>query len=143
NADSVAELTIAFLVMLARRLPEVMRYVEGGGEFAHDNYEGANWFGHDLSGKALGLVGYGQVGRRVATRARAFGMRVLVHDPFVESGSMELDGVEPTDLAALLEASDFVSLHARASADNAHLIGPGEIGRMKRGAYLVNTARDS
>ena len=51
NADAVAELTIAFLIMLARRLPEVIRYVEDGGEFAHDNYEGANWFGHDLAGK--------------------------------------------------------------------------------------------
>jgi len=52
NADAVAELTIAFLIMLARRLPEVIRYVESGGEFAHDNYEGARWFGHDLAGKA-------------------------------------------------------------------------------------------
>jgi D-3-phosphoglycerate dehydrogenase len=143
NADAVAELTIAFLVMLARRLPEVMRHVESGGEFAHDNYEGSRWFGHDLAGKVLGLVGYGQVGRRVATRALAFGMRVVVFDPFVAEGSMVADGAEPIDLDALLRTSDFVSLHARATAANAQLIGPDEVGRMKVGAFLVNTARDS
>ena len=62
NADAVAELTIAFMIMLARRMPEVMRHVESGGEFGHDNYEGAQWFGHDLAGHVLGLVGFGQVG---------------------------------------------------------------------------------
>lgn len=143
NADAVAELTIAFLIMLARRLPEVLRHVEGGGEFAHDNYEGARWFGHDLAGKVLGLVGYGQVGRRVAVRARAFGMRVVVFDPFVERDSIVADGVEPVDLEGLLEVSDLVSLHARATAANSGLIGPDEVARMKAGALLVNTARAS
>jgi D-3-phosphoglycerate dehydrogenase len=143
NADAVAELTIAFLIMLARRLPEVIRYVEGGGEFAHDNYEGARWFGHDLSGKVLGLVGYGQVGRRVAIRALAFGMRVVAFDPFVEPGAMTADGAEPIAFDSLLRIADFVSLHARAGADNRHLIGSDEVARMKPGAYLVNTARQS
>jgi D-3-phosphoglycerate dehydrogenase / 2-oxoglutarate reductase len=143
NADSVAELTIAFLIMLSRRLPEVLRYVEDGGEFAHDNYEGANWFGHDLAGKVLGLVGFGQVGRRVAVRAKAFGMRVVVFDPFVDPSAVRAEGAEPTDLERLLGTSDFVSLHARASTDNARLIGPPELARMKAGACLVNTARDS
>ena len=127
NADAVAELTIAFLVMLARRLAEVMRHVEGGGEFAHDNYEGAQWFGHDLAGMVLGLVGYGQVGRRVAARARAFSMRVVAFDPFVDPASLVADGVEPVDLASLLRLSDAVSLHARATAENAGLIGPDAV----------------
>jgi D-3-phosphoglycerate dehydrogenase len=129
--------------MLARRLPEVLRHVEGGGEFAHDNYEGVRWFGHDLAGKVLGLVGYGQVGRRVAVRARAFGMRVVVFDPFVEPDSIAAEGVEPVDLVELLEVSDLVSLHARATAANSGLIGRDEVARMKAGALLVNTARAS
>jgi D-3-phosphoglycerate dehydrogenase len=141
NADAVAELTIGFLVMLARRLPEVVRHVESGGEFAHDNYEGARWFGHDLAGKILGLVGFGQVGRRVAARARAFEMRVVAHDPFVAREVVIAEGVEPVDLDALLATSDAVSLHARATADNAGLIGRVEVAKMKRGALLVNTAR--
>jgi D-3-phosphoglycerate dehydrogenase / 2-oxoglutarate reductase len=143
NADAVADLTVAFVVMLARRLPEVIRHVEGGGEFAHDNYEGARWFGHDLAGQVLGLVGYGQVGSRVARRAASFGMRVVVYDPFVEPGEITGDGVEPVDLETLLATSDVVSLHARATAENAGLIGEAAIERMKRGALLVNTARGS
>lgn len=143
NADAVAELTIAFLVMLARRLPEVMRHVEGGGEFAHDNYEGARWFGRDLAGMVLGLVGYGQVGRRVAARAQAFRMRVIAFDPFVDQAMLAADGVEPVDLASLLRMADAVSLHARATADNAGLIGADEVASMKTGAFLVNTARET
>lgn len=143
NADAVAELSIAFLVMLARRLPEVMRHVEGGGVFAHDNYEGARWFGRDLAGMVLGLVGYGQVGRRVAARAQAFGMRVVAFDPYVDPAALAADGVEPVDLGSLLRMSDAVSLHARATADNAGLIGAAEVASMKAGAYLVNTARDT
>jgi D-3-phosphoglycerate dehydrogenase len=143
NADAVADLTMAFLVMLARRLPEVARHVEDGGEFGHDNYEGRAWFGHDLAGQVLGLVGFGQVGRRVATRARGFGMRVLAHDPFVSPGAIAEYGAEAVDLVTLLETAAFVSLHARAGADDEHLIGADEIARMKPGAYLVNTARDT
>jgi D-3-phosphoglycerate dehydrogenase len=143
NADAVAELSIAFLVMLARRLPEVMRHVEGGGAFAHDNYEGARWFGRDLAGMVLGLVGCGQVGRRVATRAQAFRMRVVAFDPFVDPASLSADGVEAVDLDALLAMADAVSLHARATATNAHLIGRDAVARMRPGALLVNTARAS
>ena len=143
NADAVAELTIAFMVMLARRLPEIARYVEGGGEFAHDNYEGAHWFGHDLAGHTLGLVGFGQIGRRVALRALAFGMRVLVADPFVDPRVIREAGAEPVDLPALLASADFISLHARAMAANRGLIGAAQIGLLKPGAYFINTARDN
>jgi D-3-phosphoglycerate dehydrogenase len=143
NADAVAELTMAFLIMLARRLPEVIRHVEGGGEFAHDNYEGARWFGHDLAGHVLGLVGVGQVGRRVAARARAFEMRVLAYDPFVDPDALRALGVGPVDLEMLLAESDFVSLHARATAENRGLIGAAQVALMKPGTCLINTARDT
>ena len=142
NADAVAELTIAFMIMLARRMPEVIRHVEGGGEFGHDNYEGAKWFGHDVAGHTLGLVGFGQIGRRVATRAQAFGMSVVVCDPFVAPATIEAAGCRAVDLPTLLASADVVSLHARASAENRGLIGPAEIAAMKPGAYLINTARD-
>jgi D-3-phosphoglycerate dehydrogenase / 2-oxoglutarate reductase len=141
NAEAVADLTIAFLIMLTRRLPEVARFIEGGGEFGHDNYEGRAWFGHDLGGMTLGLIGVGQVGRQVAARARGFGMRVLAHDPFVAPAALSALSVEPTDLSTLLATADFVSLHARAGAGDPPLIGRDEIARMKRGTFLVNTAR--
>ncbi len=143
NADAVAELTLAFLVMLARRLREVMHHVDGGGEFGHDNYEGARWFGRDLAGQTVGLVGFGQIGRRVASRARAFGMRVVAFDPFVQPEEIRAGGAEPIDLQGLLQEADFVSLHARATPDNRGLIGAREIATMKPGAYLVNTSRDT
>jgi D-3-phosphoglycerate dehydrogenase / 2-oxoglutarate reductase len=143
NADAVAELTIAFMIMLARRLPEVLRHVEGGGEFGHDNYEGARWFGHDLAGHVLGLIGFGQIGRRVAVRAQALGMSVAVFDPFVEPAVIEAASCRPVDLANLLASIDVLSLHARATADNQGLIGRSEIAALKGGAYLVNTARDT
>jgi D-3-phosphoglycerate dehydrogenase / 2-oxoglutarate reductase len=143
NADAVAELTIAFVIMLARRLAEIGRYVEAGGVIGLDNYEGRNWFGHDIASHVLGLVGYGQVGRRVAIRAQAFGMRVLAYDPYVGAATLREAHVEPVDLATLLAESDFVSLHARATESNRGLIGTAEIAAMKSGAYLINTARDS
>jgi D-3-phosphoglycerate dehydrogenase / 2-oxoglutarate reductase len=143
NAEAVADLTIAFIVMLARRLPEVVRHVEAGGEFGHDNYEGRHWFGHDLAGQILGVVGFGQVGRRVATRAQAFGMRVVAHDPYLADEAIAEVGVEATDLETLVATADVVSLHARAGADDRHLIGRAELARMKPGSYLINTARDT
>jgi D-3-phosphoglycerate dehydrogenase len=143
NAEAVADLTVGFIVMLARRLPEVMRHVEAGGVFGHDNYEGSHWFGHDLAGQTLGLVGLGQVGRRVAKRALAFGMRVVAHDPFLPASAIAEAGAEPVDLETLVATADVISLHARASADNRHLIGRGEVVRMKPGCLLINTARDT
>jgi D-3-phosphoglycerate dehydrogenase len=143
NAQAVAELTIAFMVMLARRLPEVVRFLEGGGELARDNYEGAKWMGHDLDGHVLGLVGYGQIGHRVARIAIAMGMRVIVSDPFVPAARIEADGAEPVDLETLLAIADYVSLHARATADDKGMIGRAQIERMKRGVCLINTARDT
>lgn len=142
NAQAVAELTIGFMVMLARRMPEIMRHVEGGGEVSRDNYEGSKWFGHDLEGHTLGLVGYGQIGHKVARIATTMGMNVLVYDPFVDSAAIAAPAVEPVDLDTLLGRSDFVSLHARMTAENRGMIGREQIARMKTGAFLINTARD-
>jgi D-3-phosphoglycerate dehydrogenase len=141
NADAVAELAICLMVMLARRLPEAIRHIDTGAAVFHDNYEGGAWFGHDLAGHVLGLVGFGQIGRRVASRARAFGMQVIAFDPYLADKDIGADGVEPCDLSALLGRSDFVSLHARLTPENRGLLGAAEFGAMGRGSYLVNTAR--
>jgi D-3-phosphoglycerate dehydrogenase len=143
NAQAVTELVFGLMVMLARKIPAVTRYLEGGGALARDNYEGAMWFGHELQGKTLGLVGHGQVGQRVARLAVAWGMRVLVYDPFVEPALIVAAGLEPVALDDLLGRSDFVSLHARSTPENRGLIGSDAFARMKRGAILINTARDT
>jgi D-3-phosphoglycerate dehydrogenase len=143
NATAVAELTIALMIMLARRIPECLRHVEAGGEVYVENYEGARWFGHDLAGHTLGLIGYGQIGRRVAVRALALDMRVLAHDPFVDSSVMVADGVVPVaDLDELVAEADFVSLHARATADDRGMIDAARFARMRPGTFFINTARD-
>lgn len=144
NAQAVAELTLGFIIMLARRMPSIARYLEGGGELARDNYEGAKWFGHDLEGRILGVVGFGQIGRRVAALGVAFGMHVLVYDPFVASDLVERAGVAPVGaLADLLAEADVVTLHARATKDNRGLIGGEQLAAMKRGVLFINTSRDT
>jgi D-3-phosphoglycerate dehydrogenase / 2-oxoglutarate reductase len=140
NAEAVADLTLAFLVMLARGIPIAQRFLDGGGRLK-DNWEGARFIGSDLRGHALGLVGFGNVGHRVALRARAFGVRVLAFDPYVRAAP---DGVEwVDDLDELLALADFVSLHARATRENANLFDAARFARMKPGACFVNTARES
>ena len=82
NAEAVADLTLAFLVMLARGLPRAQRFLAEGNRL-RDNWEGAKFIGSDLRRHVLGLVGYGAIGHLVAERARPFGLTVLVFDPFV------------------------------------------------------------
>ena len=143
NADAVAELTVGFMIMLGRRLPEVIRHVEGGGEFAHDNYEGRHWFGHDLRrpharpdrlrpGRAPG----GHTGATVRHARR--GLR-----PVRRPATISAVGAEPVDLDELLAVSDYVSLHARQTPITSGMIGAVQLAAMKRGAFLINTARDT
>jgi D-3-phosphoglycerate dehydrogenase len=139
NADAVADLTIAFLVMLARGIPKAQRFLENGGRLK-DNWEGARFIGSDLRSHALGLVGFGNVGRRVALRARAFGLHVLAYDPYAPA----MDDAERVDsLDELLARADFVSLHARATRENENLFDAARFAQMKPGAFFVNTARES
>jgi D-3-phosphoglycerate dehydrogenase / 2-oxoglutarate reductase len=138
NAEAVADLTVAFLVMLARGLPKAIRFAAAGGDVG-DNWVGAKFMGSDLRDHTLGIVGYGQVGRRVAHRVAAFGMTVLAYDPFVAATDVE----QVQTVQELLGRSDFVSLHARATPDNVHLIGGDAFAAMKPGSFLINTARES
>jgi D-3-phosphoglycerate dehydrogenase len=140
NAEAVADLTLAFLVMLARGLPRAQRFLAEGNRL-RDNWEGAKFIGSDLRRHVLGLVGYGAIGHLVAERARPFGLTVLVFDPFVATGNDLVEQVETLD--DLLARADFVSLHARASAQNENLIDAKALAGMKPGAYLVNTARET
>ena len=143
NAEAVAELTIALMVMLARNIRRADAYVRSAKVVGRDNYEGAQFMGHELDGKTLGLIGHGKVGSRVAKRAVAFGMRVLAYDPFLERSTIEASGAKSTDLDTLLSSSDYVSLHARESKENEAMLGKSQFRLMKRGAFFVNTSRPS
>jgi D-3-phosphoglycerate dehydrogenase len=130
------------MVMLARRFSYAQTFLLEGNTVGESSFEGAQFFGHDLGGHVLGLVGYGNVGRRVARRAVAFDMEVVAFDPYLDVD--EDEGVEQVnDLETLLERADFVSLHARATPENENLLDRDAFARMKRRSYLVNTARET
>ena len=143
NAEAVADLTIAFLVILARGVMRAAGFLSGGGRVGESTFEGAEWFGHDLGGHLLGLIGYGQVGRRVALRALAMGMAVASFDPFVAPAAMAADGVRAVSFGELLAEARFVSLHARQPATGPDLFGEAEFARMRAGSFFVNTARET
>jgi len=143
NADAVADLTLAYMVMLARGIMTSVEFVTQGGRVGDSAFEGAQFFGHELGGHVLGLVGYGNVGSRVARRALAFGMPVLVYDPYVAADQVESPGIEMADLDELLARSDFVSLHARVTPETVDFFDAKKFGKMKRGAFFINSAREA
>jgi D-3-phosphoglycerate dehydrogenase / 2-oxoglutarate reductase len=143
NADAVADLAIAFMIMLSRNIVHALDHVRATRIVGADNYEGNQFFGHELGGKILGLVGYGRVGSKVCTRALGFGMEVLVYDPYVDKTKIEAPRVKVTDFRNLISTSDFVSLHARESKENENLFGETEFRYMKPNSFFINTARPS
>ncbi len=137
--ESVADFTWALILAITRRLSEGERLVRRG--------EWKGWaldllLGTELRGKQLGLVGVGRIGRAVAERASAFGMHVVytsrrdIAGPGIHAGP-----AEPMPLDRLLTTSDVVSLHVPLTPETRHLIDKRALTRMKRSAYLINTAR--
>jgi len=141
NADAVAELTIAFALLLIRAVPRATRSLHVGGGFAESVFEGGEFFGREAPSLTMGLVGLGHVGREVAWRARALGFAVIGYDP--QPPADGLPGVEVVSLDALLGRSDVVSLHARLTPQNRHLFGWDTFTRMRPGSCFINTAREA
>jgi D-3-phosphoglycerate dehydrogenase / 2-oxoglutarate reductase len=141
NAEAVADLTIAFALMLIRGVPRASRYLAAGGTFGESVYDGREFFGREAAGTIIGLVGLGHVGRNVATRALALGFDVIAHDPITPS--VVPDGVRLVSFDRLLADADIVSVHARATVANRHMFSAPVFARMKPGASFINTARES
>jgi len=138
NADAVTELTIALMLSLIRRIPESAHRTK-----IDRAWDAARHTGGELKGRTLGLVGFGQIGRRVATIANAFGMQVIASDPGLKPEVIEAGRAHSVPLDELLAESDIISLHAPAIAATRHLIDAAAIAKMKRGAMIVNCARGS
>lgn len=128
NSQAVAELTLAFLFALARRIVP-----------HHTSAAAGRWDRHigvELTGRRLGLIGLGQVGARVARMARALAMEVVAHDPYVSTAEVPLLTKDE-----LVSSSDAVSLHVPLTEETRHLVDSSFLGLMRHGAYLINTAR--
>jgi D-3-phosphoglycerate dehydrogenase len=135
NTLAVAEMTIGLLISLARHVPQ------GDHSMKEGKWEKKKLMGTGLAGKTLGIVGFGRIGREVASRARAFGMKIMVNQ---RRATPELNletGVESVDLLELLEKSDFVTLHVPSKPETLNMMGAKQLALMKSTAYLINTAR--
>src|SRR5262249_29212060 len=142
NARAVAELTIAFALMLIRGVPGSARYLVDGGEHGGSTFEGSQFIGGEAASMTLGLVGLGNVGKQVAASRRALGLPMLGYDP-APPGAVPPGVTMVATLEELLGRSDLVSVHARATDGNRHMFGAAAFGRMPRGSFFINTARES
>ena len=134
--DEVSDHTLALLLSLVRKIPSSSARTHAG-----------RWEMkavvpiHRLRGSVLGLVGFGRIPQLVTPKAKSFGMHVLAYDPFVGPEVAEKAGVELVDLTQLLARSDYVSIHSPLVPETRNLFNTETFGKMKRGSYLVNTAR--
>ena len=135
-SDGVSDHVIALVMALVRRLRKADREVRSG-IFDQTLVRPLNSF-HD---RTFGLVGFGHIAREVARKLSGFGMNWLVHDPFVPASELAAHGFQSVSLEVLLSESDFVSLHCPLTPSTRHLIGEGELRRMKPSAILINTSR--
>lgn len=137
NTLSTAEHAFGLLIALARHIPQAHNALAGEGRWDRKTYVGT-----ELYGKALGIIGLGRIGSEVAIRARAFGMKVLAHDPFVPPGRAEQLGVTlVAEIPDMLPEVDFLTIHAAKTKDSAKLIRARELDLMKPGARIINCAR--
>jgi D-3-phosphoglycerate dehydrogenase len=135
NSVTTAELAVALIVSLARHVPRADRLMKAG------TWTKKGLTGTELTGKTLGVVGFGRIGRVVAERGLGLRMNVLAHDPFLAPGAATMPGVDLVDLAHLLARADFVTLHVPFSDATRNMISKERIALMKKGARLVNAAR--
>lgn len=136
---ATADLTWALLLATVRRLPQAERNLRAG-EFTGWGF--GDYLGGDLEGATLGIFGMGRIGQAVARRAAGFGMRVVYHSRTPLQTEVEAAlGARFVDADALLAESDVLSLHAPLTPATRHWVDAAALRRMRRGAYLVNTAR--
>jgi len=134
--DEVSDHAMALLLALIRKIP-----------FANTRTQSGNWEMkavvpiHRLRGTVLGLVAFGQIPQLVTPKAQAFGMQVITYDPYVSDEVLKRANVRRVELDELIRTSDYISLHCPLTPETKHLFSSGAFQKMKRSAYLVNTAR--
>ena len=134
--NTVAEFAFGLILALSRRIIEADERVRTTGLFSPNGLRG-----FDLAGKTLGVVGTGRIGQHIITMANGFGMKVIGFDAYPNEERTKTLNFTYTSLPELLAASDVITIHVPYNADTHHLINRENIGSIKKGAYLVNTAR--
>jgi D-3-phosphoglycerate dehydrogenase len=135
NSISVAEHACALMLALARAIPAADRAMKDG------RWEKKRFLGTELRGKTLGVAGLGRIGQEVAQRARAFGMRVVAHDPYISKEIAERLCVELMSIDDMCAAADYLTLHLPSTAETKHLFDDARFARCKPGIRVINTAR--
>lgn len=137
NAEAVAEHALGMMLCLSKRIIEADRAVRRVPDLERETL-----MGHDLLGKTLGIVGLGNIGRRLATLAQGlFRMQVLAYDPYIEDEVFAASDAEKVPLHALMARSDFISVHCPRSASSEGMLDAEAFSHMQPHAYFVNTAR--
>lgn len=135
NSDAVAEHTLGLMLATLRKIPQSMAYLKEGG------WREEKFLGWELTGATVGIIGFGNIGFRLAKKLSGFEIKLLVYDPYVSKERIEKVGGEKTGLSDLLRESEIVSLNLALTPETSHLIGENELRQMKSTSYLINTAR--
>ena len=139
---ATAELTVGLMLALARNIVRAGLLTGGAAGPAAWAYETRSSLeGTELKGKTAGIIGFGRIGKEVAEKLKAFGMHILVFSTHAAPEEIKRSGARPAAFEELLQKSDFVTLHPQLTEKNKKLIGEKQLGLMKKGAYLINTAR--
>jgi len=136
NAIAVAEHAFGLILDIKHRITESDGRLKQSGRLTREDL-----MGHDIHGLTLGLVGLGNIGRRMAKLGEAFGMRVIAHDPYVSDSEARARGAEPVSFDDLLAQSDVVSLHCPRNQETLNLFDAATFARMKQGSTFISTAR--
>jgi len=134
STTTTAEHTLAMLFALARNIPQA-HISTTAGQWNKDDF-----LGIELAGKTLGVIGAGKIGRLVIERARAMGMRTIVHDPYLAEEMIRQMGAEPAEFDQLLGGADFISLHVPLNAETEHLLNRKTLNLCKQGCRIINCA---
>ena len=135
NTISTAEHTFSLLMALARNIPQAVASVKTG------EWKRQDFLGTELNGKTLGIVGFGRIGKEVAKRANAFGMKVVVFDPFISKSVVTDLPVEFLDFKDLLKIADFITVHTPLTPETKYLLNAETLKLCKKGVRLINCAR--
>ena len=134
SATTTAEHTIAMLLSLARQIPAASASTKAG------QWQAERFLGVEVTGKTLGLIGAGKVGRLVIERALALKMQTVVHDPYLNAETIRMYGAEPVDLPELLATADFITLHVPLTTETAQILNADTLAMVKPGCRIINCA---